>query len=134
MTSVVADTHTLIWYLGDTNKLSTVALAALDRAINTNNPIYVSAISLVEIVYLIEKGRLPSEVLTRIFKALDAPDVGLALTTLDRHICEKLQLIDRNIVPDMPDRIIAATTLHLAIPLVSRDHQIHNLTTIQTIW
>ena len=47
MTSVVADTHTLIWYLRDTSKLSAVASSALDGAINTNNPIYISAISLV---------------------------------------------------------------------------------------
>jgi PIN domain nuclease of toxin-antitoxin system len=134
MTSVVADTHTIIWYLCDTSKLSTVALAALDRAIDTNNPIYISAISLVEIIYLIEKGRLSSEVLTIILNAIDAPDVGLAVTALDRNIAERLKLIDRAIVPDMPDRIIAATALHLAIPLVTRDNKIKNLSAIQTIW
>ena len=134
MTSVVADTHALIWYLCDTSKLSAVGLAALDGAINTNNPIYISAISLVEIIYLIEKRRLPLKVLTRILNAIDAPNVGLALTALDRNIAEKLKLIDRAIVPDMPDRIIAATALHLAIPLVTRDNKIQNLTTIQTIW
>ncbi len=134
MTSVVADTHTLIWYLCETRKLSTVALAALDEAVDTNNPIYVSAISLIEIVYLIEKGRLPSEVLGRILNAIDAPNVGLTITALDRNIAEKLNLIERAIVPDMPDRIIATTALHLAIPLITRDNKIQNLTIIQTIW
>lgn len=134
MTSVVADTHTLIWYLCDIGKLSTAALAALDRTTNTNNPIVISAISLVEIVYLIEKGRLPSEVLTRILNAVDATDVALAVTALDRNISEKLKQINRANVPDMPDRIIAATALHLAIPLVTCDRKIQNLTIIQTIW
>ena len=72
--------------------------------------------------------------MTRILNAIDAPDVGLAVTALDRNIAEKLNLIDRATVPDMPDRIIAATALHLAIPLVTRDNKIQNLTIIQTIW
>ena len=50
MTSVVADTHALIWYVCDSDKLSTSSLNALDRATDTGNLIYISAISLVEIV------------------------------------------------------------------------------------
>ena len=116
MTSVVADTHALIWYVCDPDKLSTLALNALDRATNTGNLIYISAISLVEIVYLVEKTRLPNEVSSRIVNALDNPNVGIALATLDRNISEKIQQIDRATVSDMPDRIIAATALYLDIP------------------
>ncbi len=107
MTSVVADTHALIWYVCDPDKLSTLALNALDRAINTGNLIYISAISLVEIVYLVEKNR---------------------------NISEKIKQIDRTTVPDMPDRIIAATALSLDIPLVSCDSKIQNLTSVSVIW
>ena len=42
--------------------------------------------------------------------------------------------IDRATVPDMPDRIIAATALSLNLPLVTRDLKIQELTNIQTIW
>lgn len=66
MSSVVVDTHALIWYICDPDKLSTSALNALDRATNTGNLIYISAISLVEIVYLVEKRRLPKKVLHRV--------------------------------------------------------------------
>ena len=44
MTSVVADTHALIWYVCDPDKLSTPALKALDRATDIGNLIYISAI------------------------------------------------------------------------------------------
>ncbi|MDJ0578367.1 MAG: type II toxin-antitoxin system VapC family toxin [Xenococcaceae cyanobacterium MO_234.B1] len=134
MTSVVADTHALIWYVCDPDKLSTTALNALDRASNTGNLIYISAISLVEIVYLVEKNRLPKEVLKRIVNALDNPNIGIALAALDRNISEKIQQIDRATVPDMPDRIIAATALSLDIPLVSCDSKIQNLTSVLIIW
>ena len=42
--------------------------------------------------------------------------------------------IDRAIVPVMPDRIIAATAQSLALPLVTRDCRIQNLSTLVTIW
>jgi predicted nucleic acid-binding protein len=50
----------------------------------------------------------------------------------DLDIAEKLQSILRKIVPDMPDRMIAATALHLNLPLVTADEQIR-ASNIQTI-
>ncbi|MEH1854057.1 MAG: PIN domain-containing protein, partial [Nostoc sp.] len=102
--------------------------------VNSGNPIYISAISVVEIAYLVEKGRFAEEVLTRIFNALDDPNVGIVLAPLDRNISGATRQIDRATVPDMPDRIIAATAFCLGLPLVTRDLQIQALTTIHTIW
>jgi predicted nucleic acid-binding protein len=45
-----------------------------------------------------------------------------------------LRSIDRNIVPDVPDRIIAATSLALQIPVLTKDARLQALNTIQTIW
>lgn len=42
--------------------------------------------------------------------------------------------IPRLVVPEMGDRIIAATDLHLDLPLVPKDHKIRNLSDIQAIW
>ena len=134
MPSVVADTHTLIWYIFELPRLSPAALTALEQAVNEGNFIYFSAITIVEISYLIERGRLAGEVLTRVLNAVDDPNVGILLAPLDRNISATIQQIDRATVPDMPDRIIAATALSLSLPLVTRDTKIKALTTIQTIW
>lgn len=134
MTSVVADTHTVVWYIFDLARLSAAALTALEEAVNAGNPIYISAISIVEIAYLVEKGRLAEEVLTRILNALDDPKVGITLAPLERNVSATIREIDRATVPDMPDRIIAATALSLGLPLVTRDLKIQGLTNIQTIW
>ncbi|NQE35757.1 type II toxin-antitoxin system VapC family toxin [Microcoleus asticus] len=134
MPSVVADTHTLIWYIFELPRLSPAALTALEQAVNEGNFIYFSAITIVEISYLIERGRLAAEVLTRVLNAADDPNVGIMLAPLDRNISATIQQIDRATVPDMPDRIIAATALSLSLPLVTRDAKIQALTTIQTIW
>lgn len=134
MTSVVADTHAIIWYLRDVTRLSEAALAALDGAVQAGDPVYLSAISVVEVCYLVERYRLPEEALGQLINALSDPGTGLEIAPLDIITAQTLRHIARDVVPDMPDRIIAATALSLSLPLVARDARIQALTTIQTIW
>jgi PIN domain nuclease of toxin-antitoxin system len=61
MAAVVADTHAAVWYLTGNPKLSVVAARALDEASASGDPILIPSISLVELTYLVEKGRLPAE-------------------------------------------------------------------------
>lgn len=134
MTSVVADTHTIVWYLRDSSKLSAIAIASLDAAIAAGDRIYISSISVVEITYLVERFRLPEAALNQLIEALSDPDVGFAVVPLSLAIAQAIRQLRRDIVPDMPDRIIAATALYLQLPLVTRDEKIRSLTAIQTIW
>ncbi len=134
MTGLVIDTHVLIWYVFDLNKLSDTALTRLDNAVNNNEFIYVSSISLIEIIYLVEKGRISPEVLTRVLKAMESSQVNLFLVPLDKNISLTLQEVDRMVVPEMPDIIIAATALYLQLPLITRDLKIQALSNLQVIW
>jgi PIN domain nuclease of toxin-antitoxin system len=59
MSSLVADTHTVVWYLLNDSRLSPAAREALDAASAAGDPVFVSAISVSELVYLVEKGRVP---------------------------------------------------------------------------
>jgi PIN domain nuclease of toxin-antitoxin system len=45
--AIVADTHAIIWYLVEPERLSQVALDALERAIAAGSPVYISSISLI---------------------------------------------------------------------------------------
>ena len=132
--AIVADTHTVIWYLVEPERLSQIALDALEGAIAAGEPVYISAISLIEICYLIEKRRIASDLLQRILAVLNEPDPSLIVVPIDLAISIAIQNIDRDTVPDMPDRIIAATALHLNLPLVSRDQKIQAERSIVTIW
>ena len=134
MTAVVADTHTIIWYLRETARLSQVAMTALDAALAEGSPIYVSAISVVELGYLVERYRLPEAAFGQLINALSDPGTGLAIAPLDLITAQTLRQIPRDVVPDMPDRIIAATALSLSPLLVTRDAKILASPTIQTIW
>ena len=134
MTAVIADTHTIIWYLNQSKKLSETAASALNTAVYEQNCIYVSAISVVEIAYLVERSRLPEEALTLLVDTFSNPETALEIVPLNGAIARTVRQIPRNVVPEMPDRIIAATALYLNLPLVTRDLQIQRLTEIQTIW
>lgn len=134
MTAVIADTHTIIWYLNQSKKLSETAASALNTAVSEQNCIYVSAISVVEIAYLVERSRLPEEALTLLVDTFSNPETALEIVSLNWAIARTVRQIPRNVVPEMPDRIIAATALYLNLPLVTRDLQIQRLTEIQTIW
>jgi PIN domain nuclease of toxin-antitoxin system len=132
--SVVADTHTIIWYLRSPEKLSTNALTSLDNALNNGESIFISAISLVEMNYLVEKNRIPVGSLEQLLQLIDDPLVNLVVVPLDTPLARAFTQIPREIVPEMGDRIIAATSLYLSLPLVTKDHKIRNLSNIQTIW
>jgi PIN domain nuclease of toxin-antitoxin system len=133
MNAVVADTHAIIWYLTDPTKLSSSAVAAFDGATTSGDPIFVPTISLVELCYLVEKGKLPETTMTTVLGAFNLPYTPLELMPLTPKIALTLRRISRDIVPDMPDRIIAATALELGLPLVTRDHKII-ASGIPTIW
>jgi len=133
MSGVVADTHAAVWYLLESENLSSTALAVLDEAAQEGDLVYVASISVVEVIYLVEKGRLPPVAMERLNRALSDPDAGVVLVPLDLAVAQAIQQIPRDIVPDMPDRIIAATALHLNLPLVTRDGNIQ-AAGIKTIW
>jgi PIN domain nuclease of toxin-antitoxin system len=133
VSAVVADTHALIWYILNAPELSANAQTAMEFASQEGNPIYVASISLVEITYLVEKGRLPLALLNRVMDAMADEQSALVLVPLDEAVSRAVGRIPRDKVPDMPDRIIAATALHLNLPLITRDRQIQ-ASGIQTIW
>jgi PIN domain nuclease of toxin-antitoxin system len=123
----------LIWYLEDSPRLGSDARAAFDACDRGESVIYVPTICLVEIIYLQEKGRIPADLKTQLDTALEAGTTGLILASLTAEVANAVAGVPRSDVPDMPDRIIAATALNLGLPLISRDQAIH-LSAVQTVW
>lgn len=132
--AVIADTHAFIWYLRGSNKLSETAIATLDQTIQAGDSIYVASISLVEIAYLVERSRIPETAFEQLNQALADPTTSFQIVSLDLAIAQTIRQIDRATVPEMPDRIIAATALHLKLPLITRDYRIQALKDIQIVW
>jgi PIN domain nuclease of toxin-antitoxin system len=133
MLRAVADTHAVIWYIFADNRLSTTAQTTIENIATNGDKVAFSSITLAEIVYLSERGRIHSATLNRLLNAVDSEDAVLVEVPFDRDVAQAMRLVDRAEIPDLPDRIIAATAVHLGVPLISRDRKIQ-LSDVDTIW
>ena len=61
------------------------------------------------------------------------PKAVLRYVPLDEQIAMKMTEVPRQNLPDLPDRVIAATALFYNIPVLSRDSRIRS-SDIKTIW
>jgi PIN domain nuclease of toxin-antitoxin system len=86
--SAVLDTHTVLWYLENSKELSAFAGATIEDAIRYSRRIHVSAISIIETVYLAERKKLSSTALRRLRDALVDPSSGLTVAPVDTPSCK----------------------------------------------
>jgi PIN domain nuclease of toxin-antitoxin system len=128
----VADTHTALWHLFDDSRLSSVAESFIQEAAAARRKIAICSISLVELVYLVEKGRLPAAAYEDLLQALSDPEHVFTEAVLSSSIVQSMRQVSRLEVPDMPDRIVAATSVYFQVPVLSRDRKIQaaHLTTV----
>jgi len=122
-----------VWYLEDSRRLSRAARHVFDACDRGEIILYVPTICLVEIIYLQEKGRIPADLKAEPDAQLQAGSSGLMLIGLTPEVAGAVGRVPRSEVPGIPDRIIAATAVHLGLPVVSRDRLIH-LSNVETIW
>lgn len=128
--SFVADTHALWWYLRSPDLLSPAASAIFRLAESGNALIVIPAIVVAEVYYLSTKlGQTlaPSTLLD----ALAGRD-DIELSNLGRMQLEKLHLFPE--IPEMHDRLIAAESISLDAPVITRDQTLSASLRIETIW
>lgn len=134
MAEYVADTHALVWHLTNDPRLSPAARAAFTDADNGRGVIWIPGVVLVEIVYLVEKTRLPIALSAQVLDLVDPPRDNYLIVPLDAGLIRTLQTIDREVVPDMPDRIIAASAKYLGLPLLSKDLAMAGISGLSVVW
>ncbi len=133
MIAGVADTHAAIWFLSGDPRLSAIAKEFFDQAAIARKKIVLSPISLAEVVYLVEKKRLPASAFDDIKTALKNPNHVLEEGPFTAEVVDAMRKVSREAVPDMPDRIVSATAVFLGVPVISRDGRIR-ASNVQTIW
>lgn len=133
MIAGVADTHAALWYLFGDLRLSASAKSAFEAAASSRRKIVVSVISLAEVAYLVEKNRLPASAYADLQRALRDPGQVLQEAPVTMEIIDAMLQVPRGDIPDMPDRIVAATAVYFRVPAISRDGRIR-ASNVQTLW
>lgn len=133
MIAGVADTHTALWHLFGDEKISRAAEQFIQAAERRRDQIAVSTISIAELIYLTEKKRLPLSVYDDLLTALKNPAHVFTEAAVTLEVVRSMRQVSRAEVPDMPDRIIAATAIHFNVPVISRDRRIRSAD-VQTVW
>lgn len=130
----IVDTHALIWHFTQDASLSSRARSILLDADRGAGGIIVPSIVLVEFIYLVERHRIPRDLIRRIVDLVGQTDIAYRMVPLDFDVARRLESVDRESVPDMPDRIIAATALVYKVPVLTKDSRLRKLGAIETVW
>lgn len=133
MSGLLLDTHAALWHLWDSPEMPATVTRLVEEVTGRGEPLFVSAVSVIEVLYLVEKGRLPETAFDQLAATLSDPDSDLFSVPFNMDVALNARGIPRKQVPDMPDRIIAATALYLGVPLITRDRRIQ-AANIETIW
>ncbi len=134
MSEYVTDTHVLHWHLTGDPRLSPVARQLLAEADAGLHRIFVPSIILVEMIYLVEKGKLNTSLLQKLLSLVNVARGSYAIAVLNMGTAKAMLSVPRTAVPDMPDRIIVATAHQLGIPLITQDDKIHKASVVPVIW
>ena len=122
----VTDTHSLLWHMTDDPRLSLRVKKIFDK-----DYIFIPCIVFFELLYLVEKKKIVSDFDS--FITLVSSSENYKVEPLCIPIIEKSKKIPREIVADPWDRLIAATSMHLRVPLITRDKTLRKIG-LEVVW
>lgn len=125
----LADTVTVIRHFSEAGKIGRRAYELISGVERGEHHCYVSTISLVEILYLSEKNRIPirlGEALEKLNKSENYSIVDLTPEIV--RVAEQIEF------PDIFDRLIMATAQYLGIPVLTSDQDMTSKNVVETIW
>lgn len=118
---VLLDTHALVWWQADVDRLSPKAA----RSIESATRILVSPISFWELTMLVEKGRIGLDRPTNVWVVDFLATERVAVSELTPSVAIGAGELT-GFHGDPADRLIVATAKSLRVPLVSKDDKIRS--------
>ena len=130
----VTDTHSIVWHLTRSRKLSRRARRVFQAADEGNGQILVPTIVLVEAVFIAERRRMSTDLVDWLFNLHSSTTENYRLVPLDGRVVQYIRDFGPASVPEMADRIIAATARSLHLPLLTADAAITASGLVQVVW
>lgn len=128
----VTDTHALVWFVTGNSKLSTEAKKVFERTERGDEHIHIPCIIFFELLYLVDKHKIEADLFDSLVSLISSSN-NYKIEPLCLPIIEASREISMAEVRDPWDRLIAATSKHLDLPLITKDESLKNLG-LQTIW
>lgn len=121
MSQYVTDTHSLIWHLSQPRKLSTKIRRVFQEADQGQAQILVPSIVLMEVIFIGDRQRIPEALVNRLFKIDEVAGAAYQVVPLSKAVAVTAHDFGPAVIPEMADRIIAATAKYLNLPLLTFD-------------
>lgn len=136
---IVLDTHTLIWWVNQSNQLSSKANQIIKETLDKKSELLVSSTSAWEIALLVHKGHLTLTMEVNKWIATAAAIDGLRYVPIDNEMGIHSVQLPCEFHADPADRMIVALARQLnlpypTLPLVTADQRILAYTHVKTIW
>ncbi len=128
---ILLDTHIVIWLAFEPDELSKRAKEAI-RAARIQGGLAIAAITLLELAWLAEKGRVATTLSVESFVRLCASK--MTVLPITPEIAARAVSFPDPYPKDPQDRLIGATALSEGIPLVTHDKQIKKSGMIPIVW
>jgi PIN domain nuclease of toxin-antitoxin system len=76
---------------------------------------------LIEVIFIGDRQRIPTSLVNRLFNMDEAANAAYQVVPLSKAVAVTARDFGPAVIPEMADRIIAATAKHLALPLLTSD-------------
>jgi PIN domain nuclease of toxin-antitoxin system len=130
---ILLDTHALIWWTSDKEKLPKKLNQELSEAYESGN-LAVSAISIWEIALLYKKDKMTLKMPFGEWYDYFSQLTEIKSVPVDNEIAVRSVNLPGEYHKDPADRIIIATALSLGCPLVTKDKKIHAYKFVKSVW
>jgi PIN domain nuclease of toxin-antitoxin system len=128
---IVLDTHVLLWWAVDPDRLSSAAAASLKAMERSGG--FASAISIWELGVKIQRGKLELGIPIAEFARRIQMSATIELLPVTTAIwLRSLELAWNH--RDPADRVIVATALQQDVPLLTADTEIHRFGGVSCVW
>lgn len=126
----VTDSHSLIWYLLDSPKLSFNASEVFKAVEQGRAKLFIPAIVIAEIIFIVQSGKVQADLDSLLLDIQESDNFQISPLGLDELICLKEQIE----IPEMHDRLIVCEALLKKGKIITKDKQIKDSGVAEIVW
>jgi len=126
----VTDTHSLIWYLTDSPKLSLNASKGFKEIEEDKAKLLIPAIVVAEIIYIVERGKVKADLDDLLKKIEGAKNFEVSPLGMNQLLCFKKE----KKIAEMHDRLIVCEALLNRAKVITKDSEIKDSVLVEVLW